>query len=56
MDRCDKLVDVGRRQFLRGAGMATVGAEVTETVGHYRSDQWFTFLGGHAGCNEHNRE
>lgn len=26
MKGCDKLVDVGRRQFLRGAGLATVGA------------------------------
>jgi len=26
MKGCDKLVDVGRRQFLRGAGIATVGA------------------------------
>ncbi|MBH0236747.1 arsenate reductase (azurin) small subunit [Methylobrevis albus] len=26
MNGCDKLVDVGRRQFLRGAGIATVGA------------------------------
>ncbi|WP_075213959.1 arsenate reductase (azurin) small subunit [Mongoliimonas terrestris] len=26
MKRCDTLVDVGRRQFLRGAGIATVGA------------------------------
>jgi arsenite oxidase small subunit len=26
MKRCDKLVDAGRRQFLRGAGFATVGA------------------------------
>lgn len=25
MKGCDKLVDVGRRQFLRGAGIATVG-------------------------------
>ena len=26
MKGCDKLVDVGRRQFLRGAGIASVGA------------------------------
>ena len=26
MRRCDKLVDVGRRQFLRGAGIAAAGA------------------------------
>jgi arsenite oxidase small subunit len=26
MRRCDKLVDVGRRQFLRGAGLAAAGA------------------------------
>jgi arsenite oxidase small subunit len=26
MQGCNKLVDVGRRQFLRGAGIATVGA------------------------------
>ncbi len=25
MRRCDKLVDVGRRQFLRGAGIAAAG-------------------------------
>jgi arsenite oxidase small subunit len=31
MKGCDKLVDVGRRQFLRGAGLATVGA-ATATV------------------------
>jgi arsenite oxidase small subunit len=26
MKRCDRLVDVGRRQFLRGSGMAVAGA------------------------------
>lgn len=31
MDRCDKLVDVGRRQFLRGGAVAAAGA-VTATV------------------------
>jgi len=32
MKRCDKLVDVGRRQFLRGAGVATAGAAAASVV------------------------
>ncbi|MEO1177296.1 MAG: arsenate reductase (azurin) small subunit [Pseudomonadota bacterium] len=32
MDRCNKLVDVGRRQFLRGAGVATVSAAAATVV------------------------
>jgi arsenite oxidase small subunit len=32
MQRCDKLVDVGRRQFLRGAGYAAVGVAAASTV------------------------
>lgn len=30
--KCDKLVDVGRRQFLRGGAMATVGAAAAVVV------------------------
>jgi arsenite oxidase small subunit len=33
MKRCDKLVDVGRRQFLRGAGVAAAGAATAAVVG-----------------------
>ncbi len=32
MRRCDKLVDVGRRQFLRGAGLAAAGAAAASVV------------------------
>jgi arsenite oxidase small subunit len=32
MRRCDKLVDVGRRQFLRGAGLAAAGAAAVSVV------------------------
>ena len=32
MKRCDRLVDVGRRQFLRGAGVATAGAAAATVV------------------------
>lgn len=32
MKRCDKLVDVGRRQFLRGGAMATVGAAASTVM------------------------
>lgn len=30
--KCDKLVDIGRRQFLRGGAIATVGAAVATVV------------------------
>ena len=29
MSRCDRMVDVGRRQFLSGAGLAAAGVAVT---------------------------
>jgi hypothetical protein len=32
MKGCDKLVDVGRRQFLRGGVMATAGAAATTVL------------------------
>ena len=32
MKRCDLLVDVGRRRFLSGAGMAAAGAAVTAVI------------------------
>jgi arsenite oxidase small subunit len=32
MQRCDKLVDVGRRQFLRGAGIAAAGVAAVSIV------------------------
>ena len=32
MRRCDKLVDVGRRQFLRGAGFAAAGVAAASVV------------------------
>jgi arsenite oxidase small subunit len=32
MKRCDRLVDVGRRQFLTGAGMITAGAAVATVL------------------------
>jgi arsenite oxidase small subunit len=32
MERCDKLVDVGRRQFLRGAGFAAAGAAAASVL------------------------
>ena len=32
MRRCDKLVDVGRRQFLRGAGLAAAGAAAVSVL------------------------
>ncbi len=32
MKRCHQLVDVGRRQFLRGAGVATAGAAAASVV------------------------
>lgn len=32
MKRCNTLVDVGRRQFLRGSALATAGAAVAATV------------------------
>jgi len=32
MKRCDRLVDVGRRQFLRGAGVASAGAAAATVV------------------------
>ncbi len=32
MRRCEKLVDVGRRQFLRGAGIAAAGAAAATVV------------------------
>lgn len=32
MKRCNKLADVGRRQFLRGAGVATAGAAAAAIV------------------------
>jgi arsenite oxidase small subunit len=32
MRRCEKLVDVGRRQFLRGAGIAAAGAAAASVV------------------------
>ena len=32
MQRCDKLVDVGRRQFLRGTGFAAAGMAVAAVV------------------------
>jgi arsenite oxidase small subunit len=32
MKRCDKLVDVGRRQFLRGAGFAAAGVAATAVM------------------------
>ncbi len=31
--KCDRLVDAGRRQFLRGSGVAAVGAAAAATVG-----------------------
>jgi arsenite oxidase small subunit len=31
--KCDRLVDAGRRQFLRGSGVAAVGAAAVATVG-----------------------
>lgn len=34
MRRCDRLVDVGRRQFLRGAGMAAAGVATAAVVPH----------------------
>ena len=36
MPRCDRLVDVGRRQFLRGSAVAAAGAAVT-TVANAKS-------------------
>ena len=32
MSRCDKLVDVGRRQFLRGSAVAAAGAAASVTM------------------------
>ena len=32
MKRCDLLVDVGRRKFLSGAGLAAVGVAATTTL------------------------
>lgn len=38
MKRCDRLVDVGRRQFLRGAGVATAGAAAATVVATERAN------------------
>ncbi len=32
MKRCDRMVDVGRRQFLRGSGLAVAGAAASGTL------------------------
>ena len=39
MKRCHQKVDVGRRQFLRGAGIATAGAVATTVVPHQAKAQ-----------------
>ena len=40
MPRCDRLVDVGRRQFLRGSAVAAAGAAVTTVANAKSAEAW----------------